>query len=201
MPDLLFDEELASAVNSVTWRPNGVGYLFGIVDGRRIYMHRYLWGLVHGGCIPRMLDHINGNKLDNRIANLRPATGSLNCRSRQRSSGGRFPEGVQPKPGKKPFVTHICLWRATLYLGSFYDIDAASAAYENARAIILACEATRAADGDSHQPIPPHARSSERHRWNVGWREILSSRDFESAVRLACDFARQFVPHCQEVAA
>ena len=200
MSDMMVDGVFAEEVSRFRWYCNGAGYLCGRVNGRQVTLHRYVWALANDGAAPRMLDHINGNKLDNRIANLRPATGSLNCRSRLRSNGGRLPEGVQPKLGKHPFFSHICLWRATLYLGSFADVETASASYEKARRIILACEAKRAAAGDEMQPVPPAARSSLKREWNKGWRAILASDDFEKAVGLACAFAAEFVPSMPEVA-
>jgi len=201
MSDLLVDDDLLPAVSAVRWRPNGVGYLYGVVDGKRVSMHRYVWSLSHEGSVPRMIDHINGNKLDNRLCNLRPATGSLNCRSRLRSNGGRLPEGVQPKPGPKPFFAHISLWRATLYLGSFYDVESASESYEKARRIILACEARRAEKGEPTQPVPPPAKSSLKRQWNKGWRAIFAGDEFWQAVEMACKFAGQFVPESTEAVA
>ena len=43
-------------------------------------VHRIIWFLNYGE-VPRMLDHINGNRSDNRIENLRPTTHSLNGRN------------------------------------------------------------------------------------------------------------------------
>ena len=201
MSELLVDDRFASTVARFRWRKSKDGYLCSCVNGRKLTLHRYVWSLANGGKVPRMLDHINGNKSDNRLANLRPATGSLNCRSRVRSNGGRLPEGVQPKPGSKPFFSHICLWRATLYLGSFVDIETASSAYEKARRIILACEARRALEGDCMQPLPPAAGSALKSKWNRGWRAILNSDDFESAVERAIKFASEFTEQCSEVSA
>lgn len=201
MSELLVDESFAEDVSRFRWHKNGAGYFCGRVNGKQVTLHRFVWSLANGGHVPRMLDHINGDKADNRIANLRPATGSLNCRSRLRSNGGRLPEGVQPKPGSKPFFSHICLWRATLYLGSFVDAERASESYEKARRIMLACEARRAQAGEFAQPVPPLARSELKRRWNKGWRSILSSDDFENAVDRAQKFAREFSKGCSEVPA
>jgi len=42
--------------------------------------HRVVWFLNYGS-VPDVLDHIDGDKLNNRVENLRPATNSLNSRN------------------------------------------------------------------------------------------------------------------------
>jgi hypothetical protein len=58
-------------------KPNMNGYLEIKVAGRTMKCHRlvFLW---HNGFLPEEIDHINGQKCDNRIENLRPATRSQN---------------------------------------------------------------------------------------------------------------------------
>ena len=56
---------------------NGHGYKAGSICNNRITAHRLIWFLVHGE-MPDNIDHINGNKLDNRIKNLRNVTKSIN---------------------------------------------------------------------------------------------------------------------------
>jgi hypothetical protein len=51
-------------------------YAAGYIDGQRIYMHRLL-------CAGRAVDHINGDSLDNRRANLRPSNAGLNNMNRR----------------------------------------------------------------------------------------------------------------------
>ena len=192
MSVFLIDDRYRKDVLRYRWATNGVGYACSRVNGRTVTLHRYVWGLAHDGDVPAMLDHVNGDKLDCRVANLRPATGSLNCRSRVRSNGGRLPEGVQPKPGPLPYFSHICLWTCTLYLGSFADVESASAAYEKARRIMLAIEAERAKNWIG-QPVPPPPRSDAKKSWNQGWRKLLANHDELSAIRDGVEFANSFV--------
>jgi len=49
---------------------NGRGYRLIQIDGVSLLAHRLAWYFVHG-VVPEMIDHINGNVDDNRLANLR----------------------------------------------------------------------------------------------------------------------------------
>ena len=56
---------------------NGKGYLSILLDGKRYQVHRIIF-LMHNGYLPKLIDHINRNPLDNRIENLRGASSKLN---------------------------------------------------------------------------------------------------------------------------
>lgn len=68
------------------WRKNGkkfgcldvsTGYSIGVFKKTRMRIHRLIY-LYHYGELPEFLDHINRNRSDNRIENLRPATRQQN---------------------------------------------------------------------------------------------------------------------------
>ena len=61
---------------------NGKLYAAISVNGRKILLHRYLFGLVNEKYdIDKVVDHINGNSLDNRISNLRQCSHSQNMQN------------------------------------------------------------------------------------------------------------------------
>lgn len=56
------------------------GYFRGKIMGREAFAHRLFWFLSHGEW-PEMIDHINRNRADNRLCNLRAADRLLNARN------------------------------------------------------------------------------------------------------------------------
>ena len=57
-------------------------------EGKYYMLHRLIWTLAHGE-IPKglVIDHINGNKNDNRLVNLRAITAQKNQHNRHTAKG------------------------------------------------------------------------------------------------------------------
>lgn len=97
----------------------------------RTYLHRLLLEAPPGV----LVDHRNGNGLDNRRANLRLATDSQNSgNARPRPSAGSPYKGVSWDPARVKWAAYITLKGRKLHLGRFDDEWVAAEAYNAAAA-------------------------------------------------------------------
>lgn len=96
--------------------------------GRTTPAHQVAWSVYYGERANGLIDHINGDKGDNRICNLRIATNRQNSMNRSGAKDAASPyRGVYPMPNGR--------WRArisdgvkTLSLGMFdTEVEAAMA--------------------------------------------------------------------------
>lgn len=82
-------------VNKVTGCQTSAGYIVIGVDNEVYYAHRLAWLYVHG-YFPKgeksQLDHIDGDKSNNRLVNLKECNGSENMRNKKMYSNN--PSGV-----------------------------------------------------------------------------------------------------------
>ena len=104
------------------------GYVMIKVDGRKYKAHRLAWLYTHGEWPAGDLDHANGSPLDNRIANLRPATNPQNQANRSRTRGKATPKGVKALPSGR-FQARIRVNHELIHLGTFATAEQAQQAY------------------------------------------------------------------------
>jgi hypothetical protein len=95
--------------------------------------HRLIWAW-HGNEAVDCLDHINGNCLDNRIENLRPATQHENMRnSRRRKDNKSGVKGVCWSDSHNGWRVVIASNKKQTHVGYFKCLDAAREAATNFR--------------------------------------------------------------------
>jgi hypothetical protein len=76
------------------------GYLQVTIDARCYRVHRLAWVFIHGSHPSGTIDHKNGDKLDNRIENLRVATHSEQaCNTKVKAISKSGVKGVFYKKG------------------------------------------------------------------------------------------------------
>ena len=118
-------------VGDVAGSPNQKGYINIMVDGRLYPAHRLAWLYEHGIWPQGQIDHINGVKADNRIANLREATNGQNMQNMRsaRADNGSGMLGVRWHERDKRWHARIMLDGKAKHLGSFGSPEEAQTAY------------------------------------------------------------------------
>lgn len=117
---------------------SGNGYRQVTVAGRKYQAHRLAYLYMFGEWPAGDVDHINGDRLDNRIANLRAATRSENMQNQhvlqRRNTSGHL--GVRWNERSLRWNAKIGLNGQSHYIGSFTDLADAISARKSAEMVM-----------------------------------------------------------------
>lgn len=109
------------------------GYVYVGINGKKHRAHRIIF-LMHKGYLPKTIDHINGDKLDNRIENLRAATVGQNQHNRKTNANNTSGyKGVWWNKASKKWAAGIKLEGKRIHLGYFDNVEEAAEVVRKAR--------------------------------------------------------------------
>lgn len=107
---------------------SGHGYRKITIGYNKYYEHHLAWLYVHG-VWPDEIDHINGDRCDNRIANLRVCSRSENNFNRQDGTGISGLKGAYLDPRNSQWFSKIQVGGQHKFLGNFNSPEEAHEAY------------------------------------------------------------------------
>jgi hypothetical protein len=118
---------------SVQGAPKGIksgisksnGYEYSNVDGKKILNHRIIFAL-HHGYAPELVDHIDGNKKNNLIENLREATkaeNNLNRKIHKNNKCGK--KNIHWIQKVKSWCVKLNVNKKRIHVGLFKDLELA----------------------------------------------------------------------------
>lgn len=107
------------------------GYLWSSLDGKAFRLHRLAMIYVHGSVHDGDVDHINMDRKDNRIANLREVSRSVNMQNKRVASSNNKTGyiGVCFDSRRNKYYAQIRISGKNTHLGMFDAPDVAHAAY------------------------------------------------------------------------
>ncbi len=122
-------------IGSIAGYKLSAGYVEIGLDGERYYAHRLAWFYVHGVWPPKGTDHRNGQRDDNSIENIRPATQWENAQNikvpTDNTSG--FIGAVHFRKDILKWTARIKAKKVYFHLGCYETAEAAAAAYRAAK--------------------------------------------------------------------
>lgn len=127
----LTDNNRGHRIGAIAGSKHHSGYIEVMVNKKNYRAHRICWLHFYGQWPEFDIDHINGDKADNRICNLRDATEEMNMqneiRARKNSTSGLM--GVRFRPERKRWIATIKVNGKPKRLGSFATPEEAHNAY------------------------------------------------------------------------
>ena len=109
------------------------GYICHSVDGKYCMLHRLIF-MHQYGVLPEFVDHIDGDRTNNRVENLRSATRTQNAFNRKRPAHNKSGvKGVHWCKIAKRWIVQIKIDYENIRVGAFTSLEEAKRAIEKAR--------------------------------------------------------------------
>jgi hypothetical protein len=105
------------------------GYLQLMVEGHQTFVHRFIWLYVYGKWPEGNIDHIDGNRSNNRICNLRDVTQSTNIQNERKPRRNNKSGFLGVKADRGRWRAEISISGKTKFLGRFKTPEEAHQAY------------------------------------------------------------------------
>ena len=116
--------------NTIAGWTHNEGYIALRIDRVSYLAHRLAWLYVFGRWPIDQLDHINGNRSDNRIQNLRECSNAENCQNVKAHRDGAGKRGTTFDKRVGRWIASIGLDGKRYHIGYFDTQEQASSAYE-----------------------------------------------------------------------
>jgi hypothetical protein len=108
------------------------GYHLVLIGAVKFMAHRVAWLMERGEPVPNEIDHIDGDRSNNRISNLRAATRSENLSNMRAKNSNCQTKGVWFDASRGKFQAHITHRYKSYKLGRFDTLEEAVAARREA---------------------------------------------------------------------
>lgn len=105
------------------------GYRRIMYNGKRYKEHVLAWYFYYGIWPSNQIDHINGNKSDNRIVNLRDVTQTINMYNKQKAHKNSMTGYLGVSQNRSRYVARIRVKDKLIYLGSYSTPEEAQQHY------------------------------------------------------------------------
>jgi HNH endonuclease len=109
------------------------GYIQTMLFGKRQRAHRLIY-LYHHGVLPKFIDHIDGNRANNKIENLRPATASENQHNRKARTTNKIGiKNISWSTRDKVWTVGLNVNGTCVFKKSFQDLELAELVAQEVR--------------------------------------------------------------------
>lgn len=115
----IVDDDNFYEINKYKWHISSLGYVIRTEKNKIIYLHRKIMNFP----LDKVIDHINGNKIDNRKSNLRIVSIKKNVRNQKyhkNNTSGFL--GVSFRKGRNRYRATITVDKKQIFLGNFINI-------------------------------------------------------------------------------
>lgn len=104
------------------------------IDGQQFYVHRLVWLYAYGEWPKHVIDHINGDRNDNRLFNLRDVPTFLNAQNqkpgRRKSASGLMGVKInRTATGTPSWIASLCVNGKSVHIGCYPTPEEAHQAY------------------------------------------------------------------------